>query len=807
MQSAIVGFILGIAWLQQQSTLPNKSVIALLGGVAVLLFCLSFVPFFTRHGRWVVIPIRAFAGLMFGIAWSSFLAVSTLSQNLPKELENRDLVVTGTVSGLPRVAEENIRFRFQVETAVCEGRAVTLPDSVLLSWKTKHGPSAVQPDVSPGQKWQLNVRLKRPHGSANPEGFDYELQLFEQNIRATGYVRDDRRLLSRNFLIDSFVPTPLNGVNALRYRLRERILRALPDGEYTGVIVALVIGEQHAISRQDWDIFNRTGISHLVAISGLHITLVSGLFAALVGYLWRRSFFMKKSLPVWLPSQKAAALAGLGMAFVYVSLAGFGIPARRTLCMIVVVVLALWFNRTTRFSRVLSTAAAVVLLFDPVAVLIPGFWLSFGAVGVIVFATAGRVEGVPRQESRFKRLGKTLRSAARTQWAVTLGLVPLTMLFFGRISLIGPIANAVAIPVVSLFTTPLALIGSVLPEPLISPVLTVVHFSIVALAVFLKWLSAFPFAVWSAPVPSFYLIVFAVTGTLWMLLPRGWPLRYLGILCWLPLFLSSPIHPEYGEAHVTVFDVGQGSAVLVETEKHRLLFDTGPWHSVESDAADRVVLPYLRARGIDRLDMVVVSHGDSDHSGGLLTLSRKIPVNDVISSMPPESLLVRVLPKHRPCLSGQHWEWENVRFDMLSPGSDDYLNTHNKTNNLSCVIKVSTSKFSVLLTGDVEEREESALIKRYGKRLKTDILIVPHHGSKTSSSWPFLFTVKPRTAVFQVGYLNPYRHPAANVIDRYHLMNIQTYRTDRDGAVVFKIGEDLTETTIRKTGKRYWHDL
>lgn len=750
--------------------------------------------------------LRLAAGTAFGIFWSSLLALHTLAQNLPEPLENKNLVVTGTVSSLPQADDGGVRFQFRTEKAVYQNRRVLIPDNILLSWKDSHAAFIGKRarNVLPGQKWQFNVRLKRPHGPANPDGFDYELWLFEQGIRATGHVNTDVRLPDPNELVDTFVFTPMNAINAIRQKLRERIYRALPDGEYAGVIVALVIGEQKAISRSDWEIFNRTGISHLVAISGLHITLVSGLFAGLVSALWRRSFFTKKQLPLLLPAQKAAAIAGVGMALLYVALAGFGIPARRTLCMIVIVALALWTGRLTRFSHVLLAAAGVVLLFDPLALMKPGFWLSFVAVGTILYATADRTRRLPEKDSRFSRLRHILGSAARTQWAVTIGLVPLTMLFFGRVSLIGPLANALAIPVVSLFVTPLALLGSVLPSPLINLVLTVVHFAIQTLADILEWLGFLPFAVWSAPVPSFYLIIFALAGTLWMLAPKGWPFRGLGLLCWLPLFLSAPAHPGYGEAWITVLDVGQGSAVLVETQKHRLLFDTGPRWSANASAAESVIYPYLKSRGTDRLDTIVVSHGDNDHSGGLLALTGKLPVDEVLSSMPPDSLLVRILPVHRPCLAGQQWEWEGIRFEMLYPASDDYLDDNHKTNNLSCVLKVATPKYAMLLTGDIESGEERELVNRYPDKLKADILLAPHHGSQTSSTWPFLFSVKPRFAVFQTGYLNRYGHPAKRAVDRYGLLDIRTYRTDRDGAIVFEMGNTLESGSCRERQTRYW---
>ena len=805
MYSAITGFILGIAGLQQQAALPGKTVLLILSSLAVAFLVLSFVPVLKQRFEPAVMLARALAGCCAGIVWASALAYVTLSENLPPSLENRPITVTGTIADLPQATENGIRFPFHVERAFCENKPVTIPENILLHWRNTPGTAGGENThrLMPGQKWRFDVRLKRPHGHANPGGFDYEYQLFAKKIRAIGHI--DNKQATHNTLIEPFVWSPMHVIDALRFHIRERIAGALQGDAYAGVIIALVIGDQNAISRADWKLFSQTGISHLVAISGLHITLVAGLFAVLTGALWRRSFFTNIPLPLMLPAQKAAAIAGLVMALIYVALAGFGVPARRTLCMLAIVAAALWSGRQIRISRVLLAAAGLVLLTDPPAVMKPGFWLSFGAVGIILYTTVGRVHPVTQNTSRLRKWLHGLIAAARTQWAVTAGLVPLTMLFFGHISLIGPAANAIAIPVVTLLVTPLSLIGSILPEPLCTYILKTAHLAFEWLAVFLDWLASFSFAVWHAPSPPLYLIAFAIAGTLWMLAPKGWPLRALGILCWLPLFLGAPEHPEKGEMHVTVLDVGQGGAVLVETQHHRLLFDTGPSYSYASDAAGHIILPYLQTRGIRELDTIVVSHGDDDHAGGLLAITRVMPAKDILTSMSPDKLLVKVLPTHRPCLAGQHWEWDGIRFDVLYPSSDDYLEKSSKTNSLSCVLKVSNEYRSVLLTGDIEGREERELVARYGETLHADILAVPHHGSATSSTWPFLLAVSPEIAIFQTGYLNRYGHPNPRITERYDIMKTYLYRSDRDGAILMKIGPGIETVTQRSENARYWH--
>jgi competence protein ComEC len=546
-------------------------------------------------------------------------------------------------------------------------------------------------------------------------------------------------------------------------------------------------------------VFNRTGIGHLISISGLHITMVAGLFAALVQALWRRSFFTGAQLPLLLPAQKAAAAAGIAMALLYVLLAGFGVPARRTLYMLAVVATALWLGRIARVSHVLCLALAAVVLFDPWAVLWPGFWLSFSAVAAILYATAGRA-GLPHAGVGWRA---TLDGAARTQYAVTLGLAPLSVLLFGQVSLVGPLANAIAIPLVSFVVTPLALVGSVLPSPLSGWMLGAAHFLIEVLAGILGWMSGWRLAVWSAPVPPWWMVGLALAGTAWLLAPRGWPLRWLGAAAWLPLLGNPGTAPSQG-LQATAFDVGQGTAVLLETAHHRLLYDTGPTYTPESDGGSRVILPYLRGRGIGTLDAMVVSHSDSDHAGGALSVLGEIAVGWVASSLPPQHAIVRAAPLHRRCAAGQQWEWDGVRFEMLHPDSASYDNPRLAPNARSCTLKVSFGGHSLLLPGDIEAAQEAQLLADMPQRLPSTVLLAPHHGSGTSSTPAFLAAVQPELAVFQVGYHNRYHHPKPEVFERYGQLGIVRLRSDEAGAVSLNIDRTLDYSAYRITQARYW---
>jgi len=772
MRGVILGFAAGAAWLQTCATLPGAASGAGLAAVALLVCGL--------RGRWRG-PV---AGALTGFCWAAWIASLALAHSLPRADDGRDITVVGTIDSLPYRFDQGVRFNFAVE------KGAPAPPRISLAWYSNR-----PPDVQPGERWQLTVRLQRPHGNANPYGFDYEQWLLEQGIRATGYVRPahgDGR-------IDSFVWSVSNVVEHCRAVLRGRIERALAGKPYAGVIVALVVGDQRAIDQPDWKVFNRTGVGHLISISGLHITMVAGLFATLVSSLWRRSFFTRARLPLLLPAQKVGALAGALAALFYVLLAGFGVPAQRTLYMLCVVAVALWCGRIASVSHVLCCALGVVVLLDPWAVLAPGFWLSFGAVGMILYAGAGRVG--PETPG----LGNALVAGARTQYVVTVGLVPLTMLLFSQFSLASPLANAVAIPLISLVVTPLSLAGSMLPAPLSTLVLRFAHAVIELLAAFLGALSSSPWAVWSAPLPPPWVFCFALVGTVWMLAPRGWPRRWLGAVAWLPLLGGQATHPPPGQVAVTAFDVGQGMALLIETSGHRLLYDTGPSYGPGSNGGNRVILPYLKARGIGRLDAMVVTHSDVDHAGGALDVLQELAVAWVTSSLPDGHPIIAAAGRHLRCAAGQSWEWDGVMFDMLQPSTDSYADPDLKPNARGCTLRIRAAGGTLLLAADIEAAQEAQLVLHARAQLAADVLLAPHHGSGTSSTPEFLRAVHPRLAIFQVGYRNRYHHPKPEVYERYGAMGIERIRSDEAGAVLFDSATGFAPLRYREEHPRYWY--
>ena len=802
MRSFLLGFAAGVGLLQTQAVLDSvwTMLVAMLIAVALLVVLRS-----QRSG--LRITGLVLCGGVLGFCWATLFAQAYLQQSLPTELEGRDVVVTGTIASLPGWSEQGARFNFQIEEVQpVDGVVPRLPSRVSLGWPAGFQGRAAQPvpDIQPGERWQLTVRLTRPHGNANPQGFDYEVWLLEQNLRATGSVKPDQNSLVKNQRQDAFVFSFANCVERSRAWLRARILAALPGQRYASVLVALVVGDQRGVQQSDWTIFTRTGVGHLISISGLHITMVAGLFALIGRALWRRSFFAQAELPLRLPAQKFAALVAVTTAYLYVLLAGFGVPAQRTLYMIAVVAAALWSGRLTSVSHVLCLALGVVVLLDPWAVMSPGFWLSFGAVATILYASVGRItassDGV-----RWQRLWAAIRPEVHTQYVVTIGLIPLTLLLFGQVSLISPIANAIAIPLISFVVTPLALLGSVMPMPVAKWLLIVAHGCIELLAQVLGWLSQFSAAVWTAPMPSLAMFVAAAIGTLWMLAPRGWPLRWLGLVCWMPLLINAPQRPGSGEFRVLAFDVGQGMALLIETANHRLLYDTGPTYSPESDGANRVIVPYLKSRGIASLDTVVISHSDADHAGGALSLIKAMPVQTVMSSLSLDAPIVLAAKHHQRCVAGQQWSWDGIDFEMLHPVPSIYESTKWKPNAHSCTLKISRGATSILLPGDIEAIQENELVNSIPEKLRSTVLLAPHHGSGTSSTVEFLDAVQPKVALFQVGYRNRYRHPKAEVFERYGQKNIERLRTDTLGAITLRFEDQLSWSAYRQTHLRYWY--
>ena len=774
------------------------------------------------------------AALAFGL--TGLRAGVYAGHALNPTLEGCDVLVTGVVVGLPQRNEAGLRFRLQVEAASINGQPTDIPARMDVGWyggAFSAGPSVlVDSDtaamgertapplvlnrlpavVRAGERWTMPIRVKAPHGSRNPHGFDYELWLWEQGVQATGYVRASPKDPAALMLGQTW----RHPVALARQVVRDRIMERVESRQLAGVIAALVVGDQNAIDRADWDVFRATGVAHLVSISGLHITMFAWGAALALGWAWRRS----SRLCLTVAAPHAALVGGLALACAYALFSGWGIPAQRTCLMLAVVCLLRLAGARWPWHQVWMLACASVVVVDPWALLQPGFWLSFIAVGILFatdsgapYASQAGVKGQndvevleavvpvesPRWRTALQRVAIGVVSGLREQWVITLALAPLSLLLFGQLSLVGLFANAIAIPWVTLVITPLALLGVVF-----AGLWDVAAVALNVLLVALQWLAGWPWAAVSMAIPPVWIGTVGMLGALVVVLPLPWTVRLLGLPLLLPLALWRVPLPPQGHFELLAADIGQGNAVLVRTATHALLYDAGPRYSLESDAGHRVLVPLLRSLGT-QLDRVVLSHRDTDHVGGANSVLAMQPQADLWSSMEPDTLLQPVRPVQR-CQAGQHWVWDGVRFDVLHPQGGAY-DAPAKPNALSCVLRISSGDRAVLLAGDIEEAQEAQLVAD-GVNLRADVLLVPHHGSKTSSSAAFLQAVQPTLALVQAGYRNRFGHPATVVVEGYRRENILLIDSPHCGAFVWqswRLEAPQNDACLRLREQRYWH--
>ena len=706
---------------------------------------------------WVGLPL-ALAGLVWrpafrfpaavalGLCWSIVQAQAALNPVLPTALEGRDLIIEARIAGIVEQYPDKARFVVTPVHLISPASPQPLPARIRLSWYHNHQ------SPRPGEMWRFEVRLKRPHGFSNPGGFDYEKWLFSQRIRATGYVRHGET--ARRITVGG------SSVDAFRQWLAEALDTHLPAAA-AALTKALALGVRSGLTASQWDILIRTGVNHLVAISGLHIGLVAGL----VFWLVRRAWSMVPWLCLRWPAQKAAALASVFPAMGYAALAGFSVPTQRALVMLIIAVSSVFWKRRLRPSTIFAGALLAVLLFDSLAVLSAGFWLSFGAVAVILWSVTN---GGPSRAP----------AAIRIQWLIVAALTPVTLWFFGQASLVAPLANLVAIPLVAVVAVPLLLVGIGLLFVVAPLGWFLVHLSgqlLTGWMAVMAWLARFPVAAWHYDFPSAAVLVAALLAVALLLSSRGLPGRWLGLILIVPPFYAVSQSIEPGGFVVTVLDVGQGLSSVVRTRHHLLVFDTGDRFSRRFNAADAVVTPFLRAVARQRIDALVLSHSDRDHAGSARRLLDEMPVGMKLASYSPQGLGA----DWRHCRAGQKWRWDGVSFEVLNPP----LGAVGSENDLSCVLLVGNAGGKMLLTGDIEVEAETLLRSRYAKRLRGAALLVPHHGSLTSSSAAFLDALAPAVAVVPVGYRNRYGFPKGRVLARYRERGIDVFQTDRDGAV------------------------
>ena len=759
-------------------------IIAFIAGVLALQFCTVLPPVYV----YALVPValvllrrprtRLPAILIIGFFWAALRAEVAFAPRLDTDLEGRTLLVEGTVLDIPRtLSAGKTRFLFQVERMDAGSGWSDFRGKVRLS------NYAVIEALESGERWQLAVRLKRPRGFSNPGGFDYERWLFEQRIVATGYIRKDsanRRLQAGSH----------NLIAGVRYRLMKIFDRMGNHPVTLGMVQALTVGDRSDISVQQWDTLRATGTSHLMAISGLHISLVAGLVFWLAKFAWSRSGRLAERIP----ARKAAALAAILAAILYALLSGFNIPARRAVVMVAVFMLAIVSDRNASLAQALCLAAFLTLIIDPIAVLSVGWWLSFWAVTIIAWLISGR-HG--RQGTGYRWFYMHI--------VLAICMFPILLFSFQQASLVAPLANFLAVPWVGMLVVPVALLGALVTminemagQFLLGIAATLLDF----IWPWLSFLAQQDFSLWHQHQPVTWTLLPAVVGLAVLFIPRGLPGRWTGLVMLLPLFLVQPDRPGHAEVWVTLLDVGQGLATVVQTREHTLVYDAGPDFGNNFDAGNAVVIPFLRHQGIRHLDSLIVSHGDNDHIGGVKSLLAAYPTGRLLSGTPGKLPGTAV----EPCRSGDQWRWDGVTFTILHPQPGGL----NMGNDASCVLRIEAPAGQrVLLTGDIEASSEGALLQGWQGTLSADILVAPHHGSMTSSSPAFVKAVNPGIVLFPAGYRNRYRFPKQDIVERYTQIGAETYNTGASGAIMVRLGALAGErpeiSLYRGTQRRYWN--
>ena len=814
-----LAFLLGVLCVQQLASLPVFSTLFLLFGFAFLCAFTLVVIWKNRSdsvSQYTLI-VSSILLLLIGFLYACFHVDQRLSSRLSESLTGKNIIVSGRVLNIPAGDNKVQRFEFKVEShRILNGRVQSqatgvFPEKIRLSWYYGR-------KVSAGDKWQLEIRLKPPHGFMNPGGFDYEAWLFQHGVQATGYVRKSslnkrEQVASRS--IDFFRQTLSQQIDALASRSPAEGVSLYP------LVKALAVGDKSSITAQQWRVLANTGTSHLMAISGLHIGLAS-LFAYVLIRRLVPVFVMK-----YMPAQHVALIGGMMSALLYALVAGLSIPTQRAIIMLFVLSVMLLMRRNHRPLDALGFALVMVLLIDPVAVLSAGFWFSFSAVAVIFISISRTQKSMDFDATLWGRVKATLKQWLRLQLLISLFLLPLSLFMFQQASLVSPLANLLLIPYVSFLVVPLVLLAIIFS--LFWASLSNLLFMLAAALLDFIWpllssLSSLPFALWVrgdvgifkllAATAAMLLIFYAgqISAALFKRLDKPQPayasgvFRLLACLLFVPLLMTAQPKLATGDFQLTMLDVGQGSAAVVQTRNHVMVFDAGAKFSDRLNAGSGVVIPYLRFQGIQNLDRLIISHGDADHIGGAQAIIDEYPEVFVIGR-DIENLRAS---KKRLCAAGFNWRWDAVNFAFLSPENTNLPPAgKGKRNNRSCVLQVTSNAGRVLFTGDIEKDVEQQLVENYGKQLASDILLVPHHGSKTSSSVVFMQAVNQKISLISVGYKNRYRLPDSRVVARYEAVGRELLQTSNSGAITIRLtaGSDFVIEKYRETAGKYWHHV
>ena len=710
---------------------------------------------------------RDYAVMLLALLWTVWQAGQWMSQRWPPARHGEEVTLRGYVASLPAHSEgggrsEPIwRFQFRPDNAA-------LP-LMRVSWYR------ADTELRGGECWQLTLRVRTPHGSVNPGAFDYEGWLFRQHIGAVATVRGAERCPS-----DATRDGPPQAVPFwLRWRQRvlDHLHDALPGHPGLPLLAALAIGDDSGLRHDQWDAFRATGTTHLVAVSGFNVAIVAGFAWVVARWFWALCPALCRRLPAQKLGMIAAAIMALGYAFA----AGWEPPVQRAAVMLLLLLMAGLLDRLRQPWPVLAMAWSLLLLIDPLSLAAPGLWLSFAAVATIFYVSSGRIGRAA--------LGV---EAVRVQLALSVSLIPLSLWFFQGVALAGAGINLLAVPLVGVLT-PLAMVGVALSmsawagDP---PLLGWVASALSELERGLVWLARHVDLLWWAANPAPLLLVTAGVGLMMLLAPRGLPLRGPGLLCLLPLLWPSPSAVP-AAPQVTVLDVGQGLAVVVRTASHVLLYDTGPAFDDAFDAGESVVVPYLLAQGLPRVDRLVISHDDQDHIGGLGAVRRRLSIVDEIGA-----------PDRRPCREGESWDWDGVHFAVLHPAAD----TVGTDNDRSCVLAIGTPPHRVLLSGDIEQAAERRLIDQHAAGLASDLLIAPHHGSRSSSSVAFVQAVAPAEVVYSAAWRSYFGHPRPEVVARYRAVGARQWTSGVSGALqLTPSATGWTVTEQRRLWPHWWN--
>lgn len=760
--SASIALLAGILSVQWLPVLPAQWTVLCLAAAA-----LGWI--------WWAPSYRWFAIALLGFAWAMWRGSVGMQARLPHEWEERDFVAIGHVANLPETKADATRFLFEIDNARLDGKPTPWRGRARISWYDETGVA-----LTPCSRWQLTLRLRRPRGLLDPGGADGERSALAHGIDAVGYVRDDaaNKRQSPSFLC----------IDRLRAYLARGIQAHVSDAHDAALLRAFTVGDTGGLDENDWDVARANGISHLIAISGFHVG-VAALFGVV---LCAMTYWLRPSLALRWPKVQAQALSALVVACCYAALAGFGMPTVRTVLMIAAVAVARCGRRAGGAAYALALALTAILVVDPLAVLDAGFWLSFVGVGFLILCL----------ETPGRGIRAFMRDMAMGQLVMTVALLPLTQWFFGEASLIGALSNLIAVPFVSFIIVPCALMGVLLLlvcPPFARPVLQLAGWLTHLQWWLLEKTATWPGAHWFLPEMKLWTLVLATLGAAWLFMPRGVPLRALGALLFLPLVWPARHPPDVGAFQVWMLDVGQGLSLIVRTHGHVLVYDAGARYPSGFDLGEAVVIPSLHALGMDRVDMLMISHGDNDHAGGAQAVAEAFPMASRYAGEPQ-----RMPIPMAPCATGQHWEWDGVRFDVLSPATSNATTDNDR----SCVLRISGSGGDMLLTGDIDSDVESRIARQWqpGPPL---VLQVPHHGSRTSSSPGFIAATRPAFAVVSTGWLNRFGHPRPEVMQRYADAGVPVLNTALEGAIQIDFpasGAPYVAVRWRRRQRRYWRE-